>query len=125
MTESTGLVTYRVEPAQPGADGLVAYLTLNDPDRRNALSDALLDQLGDLLRRAAFDTEVRVIVLMSSHPRVFSSGGNLDAFADDREVRRAGAFSHPVSHPHRDRQTGRLRGQRRRAGRCAGHRNGV
>ena len=31
MTESTDLVTYRVEPAQPGADGLVAYLTLNDP----------------------------------------------------------------------------------------------
>ena len=84
MTESTGLVAYRVEPAQPAADGLVAYLTLNDPERRNALSDALLDQLSDLLRRAAFDTEVRVIVLMSSHPRVFSSGGNLDAFADDR-----------------------------------------
>ena len=84
MTESTDLVTYRVEPGQPGADGLVAYLTLNDPERRNALSDPLLDQLTELLRRAASDSEVRVIVLTSSHPRVFSSGGNLDAFADDR-----------------------------------------
>ena len=86
MTESTDLVTYRVEPAQPGADGLVAYLTLNDPERRNTLSDALLDQLTALLRRAAADSEVRVVVLTSSHPRVFSSGGNLDAFADDRRT---------------------------------------
>jgi enoyl-CoA hydratase len=84
VTETAELVTYRVEPAQAGADGLVAYLTLNDPERRNALSDALLDQLGALLHRAAADSEVRVIVLTSSHPRVFSSGGNLDAFADDR-----------------------------------------
>jgi enoyl-CoA hydratase/carnithine racemase len=84
VTESIDLVTYRVEPAQPGADELVAYLTLNDPERRNALSDALLDQLGALLHRAASDSEVRVVVLTSSHPRVFSSGGNLDAFADDR-----------------------------------------
>lgn len=84
MTESAELVTYRVEPAQPGADGLVAYLTLNDPARRNALSDALLDQLCALLERADSDSDVRVVVLTSSHPRVFSSGGNLDAFADDR-----------------------------------------
>jgi enoyl-CoA hydratase len=84
VTESADLVAYRVEPAQPGTDALVAYLTLNDPARRNALSDALLDQLMDLLRRAASDPQVRVVVLTSSHPRVFSSGGNLDAFADDR-----------------------------------------
>jgi enoyl-CoA hydratase len=84
VTETAELVTYRVEPAQAGADGLVAYLTLDDPERRNALSDPLLDQLGALLQRAAADSEVRVIVLTSSHPRVFSSGGNLDAVADDR-----------------------------------------
>ena len=29
--------------------GWSSYLTLNDPDRRNALSDALLDQLGETL----------------------------------------------------------------------------
>jgi enoyl-CoA hydratase len=84
VAESADLVTYRVEPAQPGSDALVAYLTLNDPARRNALSDALLDQLDALLQRAASDPEIRVVVLTSSHPRVFSSGGNLDAFADDR-----------------------------------------
>jgi enoyl-CoA hydratase/carnithine racemase len=84
MTESAELVDYRLEPTGPDTDTLAAYLTLNDPARRNALSDALLDQLTELLQRAATDPRVRVIVLTSSHPRVFSSGGNLDAFADDR-----------------------------------------
>ncbi|MDH6246438.1 enoyl-CoA hydratase/isomerase family protein [Mycobacterium sp. OTB74] len=84
MTKTLELVTYRLEPTATDSDASVAYVTLNDPDRRNALSDALLDQLSDLLGRAAADPHVRVIVLASSHPRVFSSGGNLDAFADDR-----------------------------------------
>jgi enoyl-CoA hydratase/carnithine racemase len=61
-----------------------AYLILDDPQRRNALSDALLDELMESLIRAAGDPDVRVIVLTSSHERVFSSGGNLDAFADTR-----------------------------------------
>jgi enoyl-CoA hydratase len=84
VEESHELVGYRLEPAGPDTDTLAGYLTLNDPERRNALSDALLDQLTELLKRAATDSRVRVIVLTSSHPRVFSSGGNLDAFADDR-----------------------------------------
>lgn len=87
MSESAELVNYRLEPAIPGdgeADTLAAYLTLDDPRRRNALSDALLDQLTALLQQASSDSRVRVIVLTSSHSRVFSSGGNLDAFADAR-----------------------------------------
>jgi enoyl-CoA hydratase len=79
------LVRYDRRPAGPDSGApLVAYLTLDDPERRNALSDTLLDQLMESLTRAAGDPEVRVIVLTSSHERVFSSGGNLDAFADTR-----------------------------------------
>ncbi|MCW2654217.1 MAG: hypothetical protein QOE41_1189 [Mycobacterium sp.] len=84
MAASPELVTYRLEIADSDADAFAAYVTLNDPERRNALSDALLDQLIELLQRAASDPRARVIVLTSSHPRIFSSGGNLDAFADDR-----------------------------------------
>jgi enoyl-CoA hydratase len=84
VSESAELVTDRLEAATLGSDGLAAYLTLNDPSRRNALSDALLDQLDAALQRAAADSQVRVVVLTSSHPRIFSSGGNLDAFADNR-----------------------------------------
>ena len=50
MTEEAELVTYRLEAATPEGDALAAYLTLNDPARRNALSDALLDQLSKIGR---------------------------------------------------------------------------
>lgn len=98
MSESGDLVTYRLEAATADGDTLAAYLTLNDPARRNALSDALLDQLAALLQRAASDARVRVVVLTSSHPRVFSSGGNLDAFADERAtiVKYAGLARFPT-----------------------------
>jgi enoyl-CoA hydratase len=62
----------------------VAHVTLDDPDTRNALSDELLDELIAALQSAKDDDSVRVVVLRSSHERVFSSGGNLKAFADDQ-----------------------------------------
>jgi enoyl-CoA hydratase/carnithine racemase len=86
MTDPVELVTYRLDSVAPGSDAAAAYLTLNDPARRNALSDQLLDQLIASLARAEADPKVTVIVLTSSHPRIFSSGGNLDAFADRRST---------------------------------------
>ncbi len=64
------------------ADG-VATIALNDPDTRNALSDAMLDGLVEAFELARDDAEVRVCVLASTHPKVFSSGGNLAGFAAD------------------------------------------
>jgi len=61
----------------------VAFLTLDSPETRNALSDELLDELIAALERARDDDTVRVVVLCSSHERIFSAGGNLKAFADE------------------------------------------
>jgi enoyl-CoA hydratase/carnithine racemase len=100
MSQSPVVVSYRLEATDPKTpeDVLAAYLILDDPARRNALSDALLDQLGVLLQRAAADPRVRVIVITSSHERVFSSGGNLDAFTDERPtiVKYAGLSRFPT-----------------------------
>ncbi|MFD4972439.1 enoyl-CoA hydratase/isomerase family protein [Streptomyces sp. NPDC058424] len=76
MTEK--LVRYTVD--EKGA----AFVTLDQPQTRNALSDELLDELLDALEEARRDEAARVVVLTSSHERIFSSGGNLNAFADDR-----------------------------------------
>ncbi|TDO46850.1 enoyl-CoA hydratase/carnithine racemase [Kribbella sp. VKM Ac-2527] len=73
----TGLVRYEVD------DHAVAFVTLDSPATRNALSDELLDDLLAALDDAAADAEVRVLVLGSSHERVFSAGGDLKAFAAD------------------------------------------
>lgn len=71
------LVDYRVD------DHGVAFVTLDSPETRNALSDELLDELLGALERAGADDDVRVLVLGSSHDRVFSAGGDLKAFAGD------------------------------------------
>jgi enoyl-CoA hydratase/carnithine racemase len=59
------------------------YLTLDSPQSRNALTDELLDELIAAFERAADDAEVQAVVLTSSHERVFSAGGDLQAFAGD------------------------------------------
>jgi len=64
----------------------VARIVLDDPSTRNALSDELLDELISHLEQAKDDPAVRVVVLSSADERVFSSGGNLKAFADESPV---------------------------------------
>lgn len=61
----------------------VATLLLDDPSTRNALSDELLDELLEALGNARDDAGVRVVVLRSADTKVFSSGGNLKAFANE------------------------------------------
>ncbi len=61
----------------------IATITLDDPETRNALSDQLLAELLEALRAAKADDAVRVVVLTSSHEKVFSAGGNLGGFAAD------------------------------------------
>ena len=63
--------------------GGVATITLDDPETRNALSDQLLSELLEALRAAKSDDGVRVVVLASSHEKVFSAGANLGGFAAD------------------------------------------
>jgi enoyl-CoA hydratase len=61
----------------------IATIALDDPDTRNALSDELLSELLVALRTAKADDDVRVVVLASTHDKVFSAGGNLGGFAAD------------------------------------------
>ena len=64
------------------ADG-VATVSLDQPETRNALSDAVLDELLGAFELARTDSSVRCVVLTSTHEKVFSSGGNLAGFASD------------------------------------------
>jgi enoyl-CoA hydratase/carnithine racemase len=71
--------TLRYDVAPTG----VATIALDQPDTRNALSDPLLDELIAALEAAKADPAVRVVVLTSTHERVFSAGANLSGFAAD------------------------------------------
>jgi|SRR5262249_16187046 len=54
----------------------VARITLNRPEKRNALNDVLIDELKQALRRADADKQVRVVVL-SGAGSDFCSGADL------------------------------------------------
>jgi enoyl-CoA hydratase len=62
---------------------LVATVTLNRPEQRNALSPRLLGELNDALRRARDDEEVRAVVLTGAGDKVFCAGADLGGFAAD------------------------------------------
>jgi enoyl-CoA hydratase/carnithine racemase len=64
----------------------VATIALDQPDTRNALSEALLAELEAALLAARDDPAVRVVVLASTHATVFSSGGDLAGFAAETPV---------------------------------------
>ncbi len=62
----------------------VATLTMNRPERRNALSPAMLEALAEALPRLAADAGVGVVVLTGSAP-AFCAGGDVKAMAEGRE----------------------------------------
>jgi 2-(1,2-epoxy-1,2-dihydrophenyl)acetyl-CoA isomerase len=64
----------------------VATLTLNRPERLNALGDTLREDLQDAVTRAADDPEVRVLVVTGAG-KGFCSGGDVKAMNERRESR--------------------------------------
>jgi methylglutaconyl-CoA hydratase len=69
-------------------DGAVARLTLNRPDKRNALSAELVGALKAALRQADADAEVRVVAVEGAG-RDFCSGADLSAL---RRIAEAGVM---------------------------------
>jgi enoyl-CoA hydratase/carnithine racemase len=60
--------------------GAVRHVVLNRPEKRNAMNQALLRELGDALRAAAADAAVHCVVLRGEGP-VFSAGVDLGELA--------------------------------------------
>ena len=72
----------------PGTDDLlyevsdgVATVTLNRPDRRNALDNELLAALVGAMETARDDGDVRAVVLTGAGDKVFCAGADLGGFA--------------------------------------------
>jgi methylglutaconyl-CoA hydratase len=59
-------------------EGAVARITLNRPEKRNALNDAVISGIKDGLRQASQDENVRVVVI-SGAGKDFCSGADLSA----------------------------------------------
>jgi 2-(1,2-epoxy-1,2-dihydrophenyl)acetyl-CoA isomerase len=79
MTDSRPIAT-GTEHLQARVEDGVAYLTMNRPERRNALSDEMLRGLADALREAETATDVRCVVLTGAGG-AFCAGGDVKGMA--------------------------------------------
>ena len=78
-----------------GDDG-VLLVTLNRPDRRNAIDDAMADALRAVFERAAGDAGVHAVIV-TGEGRAFSAGGDLSRFERDWDPREFRHESHRLT----------------------------
>src|ERR1700730_1839347 len=60
----------------------VATITINRPDRRNALSRTAISELRRAVAEAKADPDVRVVVITGAGDRAFSAGADLSGMAE-------------------------------------------
>lgn len=76
----------------------VATVTINNPDRLNALDEEHLNGLLDAFRQAASDASVRAIILTGAGEKAFVAGANIKQMAtmSPEEAMRFGRLGHAV-----------------------------
>ena len=80
-------------------DTHVVRVTINRPQRRNALSLAAWQSLAASFDNLAVDPEVRVIVLTGAGDRAFCAGNDISEFSDKRSTpEQVEAYDRVVSH---------------------------
>jgi enoyl-CoA hydratase/carnithine racemase len=82
-------------------DGPVATVTLNRPDKLNALTKAMWRALGEAIERLGADASVRCIIIRGAGERAFSPGNDIGEFAQERsnatQARAYGAVMHATA----------------------------
>src|SRR5215831_9084590 len=71
--------------------GLVAFVTINNPSRLNAMNSALMDEFVETLAPLAANAELRALVLTGAGDKAFIGGADIremSALADAEEGRR-------------------------------------
>ena len=71
-------------------DHHIAWLTLNRPDRKNALNIDMWRAIPDLVSEAENDPEIKILILRSAVPKIFCAGADIsefDRFMVDRSAR--------------------------------------
>lgn len=59
----------------------IAYITINRPDKLNALNKATIAELNKAFNAANFDTNIRVIILTGAGEKAFVAGADISEFA--------------------------------------------
>jgi enoyl-CoA hydratase/carnithine racemase len=62
--------------------GAISLLTLNRPEKLNALNYALIDRLMQILDRIEDDARIHAVILTGAGDRAFSAGGDIPEFSE-------------------------------------------
>src|SRR5436190_14493880 len=79
------------------ADGLIATIRLNRPEKLNAFGGPMRDEILDALDRIAADDSIRVLIV-TGEGRGFSAGGDIDHLKQLRERKDEEGFRLVLSH---------------------------
>lgn len=74
------------EPIQYETRDAIAFLTLNRPQKLNALNYAANDRLLELLNTIECDAAIRAVIITGAGERAFSAGGDIHEFAKSIEA---------------------------------------
>ena len=65
-------------------DGDIATITLNRPEKLNALNRSMWEGLGEVMRRLSADDSLRCVVLRGAGGKAFAAGADIAEFAKER-----------------------------------------
>jgi enoyl-CoA hydratase/carnithine racemase len=65
-------------------EGAIGWLTINNPERRNAISLDMWQRMGEVLRAYATDDAMRVVVLRGAGGKSFAAGADISRFETER-----------------------------------------
>lgn len=66
-------------------DGAIAIVTLNQPERLNAMNAAMWRGLGDLMGECDADTDLRCVIIRGAGGKAFSAGADIKEFETTRK----------------------------------------
>ena len=65
-------------------DGIIATVTLNNPERLNALNKTMWARLGEVMRELSTEDSLRCVVLRGAGEKAFAAGADIAEFAKER-----------------------------------------
>jgi enoyl-CoA hydratase/carnithine racemase len=84
----------RITCARDGANPAVATVAIDNPDKLNALTVAMWQDLARVMRELSADDDVRCIVLRGAGDKAFAAGADIAEFATVRHTREQGIKYH-------------------------------
>ena len=91
-----------MEPVLTSRDGEIATVTLNNPDKLNALSRPMWQRLGEIMRELSADDSLRCVVVRGVGYQAFAAGADISEFAreraDSRQAQQYGALIRAATH---------------------------